>query len=66
MRFRLVCGMAAAFPSSIVTAASAQSTGCQRLARSGKPTKRTRIAAANAAAFTAADMNAVTGTGAPW
>ena len=40
--------------------------GVQSQVEDWKATRSTRVRAKNAAAFVAADMNAVTGVGAPW
>jgi hypothetical protein len=56
IRFTFVCAIARTLPSTIETAESAQSTGAQSHARAWKATSSTRINAANAATFVAADM----------
>ena len=53
-------------PTSIVIAAMIHSTGSQSQRIPPRPTYRTRSSAPNAASFTAAPMNPVTGVGAPW
>ena len=65
MRFTLVCTTPTTVPRIIVTAAIAESTGihCPWSGSSGD--RNTRTNAANAAAFTPVDMNAVTMVGAP-
>src|SRR5437764_8554333 len=65
IRLTLVCATPTTVPTIIVAAATGQSTAPQ-LARSGSNADRkTRTNAANAAAFTPVDMNAVTAGGAP-
>ena len=66
MRFTLVCAIARMLPTTIETAARPHTTGAQSHASAWNATSSTRISAANAATFVAADMNAVTGVGAPW
>ena len=50
----------------IETAASAASAGCQSPTAGPSATSKKRAKTANAAAFVATAMNAVTGVGAPW
>src|SRR6516225_11694886 len=65
IRLTFVCATPTTVPTIIVSAATGQSTVAQ-LARMGSSADRnTRTNAANAAAFTPVDMNAVTAGGAP-
>src|SRR2546421_8808656 len=66
MRLMSVCAMASTEPTTIVTAAMTQMNGVQSQASGLNAVSNTRISAANAATFVAADMNAVTAVGAPW
>src|SRR3989304_3022978 len=65
IRLTSVCAIAIRLPAAIVSAASVQTTGCQFQVSGWNDTSSTRISAANAATFVAADMNAVTAGGAP-
>ena len=70
MRFTLRCGIASTFPTNMVSAASHTTSFCQPCGPSAadgspKPPTRMRTRVANAATFTAAAMNPVTGAGAP-
>ena len=59
------CATASTAPTTMVAAASTQMIGTQFHVRGWNATSSTRISARNAAAFVAADMNPVTGVGAP-
>src|SRR5437879_953726 len=61
-----VCAIASTLPRTIEIAASAQITGVQSHVSGWNDTSSTRARARNPATFVAADMNAVTGVGAPW
>ena len=61
-----VCTSAARFPHASETQAITASATVQRFCSCGKAVTRRRIVAIRAATFVAADMNAVTGVGAPW
>src|SRR2546421_4045609 len=70
IRLTLRCGIASTLPTIIVSAASQTTSFCQpcgpRAAHgSPNPPTRMRTSVANAATFTAAAMNPVTGAGAP-
>ena len=54
------------FPTTIETAASTASAGCQLSTAGPSATSKKRTKTQNAAAFVATAMNAVTGVGAPW
>ena len=60
------CAIASTLPRITDAAARTQITGVQSHVSGWNATSRTRISARNAATFVAADMNAVTGVGAPW
>src|SRR5204863_118055 len=66
IRFTSVCAIASSDPTTIETADSTQMNGVQSHASGLNAVSNTRISAANAATFVAADMDAVTGGGAPW
>src|SRR6266480_3116760 len=66
IRFTSVCAVASSDPTTIDTADRTQMNGVQSHASGLNAVSNTRISAANAAIFVAADMNAVTGVGAPW
>ena len=66
MRLMSVWAIASTQPTTIESAASTQITGCQSHVSGWNATISTRINATKAATFVAADMNAVTGVGAPW
>src|SRR5438132_12165279 len=66
IRLMSVWAMARTDPTTIVTAAITQMKGVQSHASGLNAVSKTRISAANAATFVAADMNAVTAVGAPW
>src|SRR5438309_11377328 len=61
-----VWAMAMTEPTTIVTAASTTMNGVQSQASGLNAVSNTRIRAAKAATFVAADMKAVTAVGAPW
>ncbi len=58
--------MASTLPTITDAAARTQITGTQSHESGWRATSRTRTRARNAATLVAADMNAVTGVGAPW
>src|SRR5439155_4233752 len=60
------CAIASTEPTSIVAAESPITKGCQSHASGLNAVSNTRMSAANAATFVAADMKAVTAVGAPW
>ena len=62
----LVWTTASVEPTTSVSTATTQITGCQSSTRLVNPYVITRISAANPATFAADAMNAVTGVGAPW
>src|SRR3989442_7052461 len=66
IRFTSDWAMARTLPTITVTAARAHTTGVQSHVSGWNATSRTRMRAKNAATLVAADMNAVTGAGAPW
>src|SRR6185369_9577045 len=65
IRLTFVCTTPTTVPKIIVTAAIAESTGIQCACSGSSGDRKTRAKAANAAAFTPVDMNAVTIVGAP-
>src|SRR5919106_6734625 len=65
IRFTFVCTTPTTVPTIIVTAAMAESTGIHCACSGSSGERNTRTNAANAAAFTPVDMNAVTIVGAP-
>src|SRR4051812_22153483 len=65
MRLTLVCTTPTTVPTIIVTAAMTDSTGIQYACSGSSDDRNTRAKAANAAALTLVDMNAVTIVGAP-
>ncbi len=65
IRFTFVCPSAMRLATTMVIAASHHRIGIQSSYAASKATTKTRRNATNAAAFTADDMNAVTGAGAP-
>src|SRR5581483_12519193 len=62
----LVCMSAAKFPTSMVNSAEAHTNGSQRFVMGENEVMNTRRKTAKAAALGPADMNRVTGAGAPW
>src|SRR5438105_959613 len=66
MRLTSVWAMARTAPTTMVTAESTTMNGVQSHWSGLNAVSNTRIRAANAATFVAADMNAVTAVGAPW
>ena len=66
MRFTSRWAIATMLPSAIVSTASAMTSGDHCGRRGPRPCTSTRTTAANAVAFGATDMKAVTGVGAPW
>ena len=66
MRFTSVCTIAAMLPTSSDSTASTNTIGRQSTLYSANEPTNTRRIAANAAAFVADAMNAVTGVGDPW
>ena len=65
IRFRLRCASATRFPTTIVIAANHQTISVHTTVTGPSASSSTRSIAANAAALTAAAMNAVMGVGAP-
>src|SRR5437763_14294586 len=65
-RLMLGCSSAAKFPRIIVSSAHDHTNGSQRFVIGSNAVIYTRTNMANATAFGPADMNAVTGAGAPW
>src|SRR5262245_52128429 len=65
IRLMLLCSTPSTDPPIIVTAAIADRIGTQRPCSGSSGQRKTRANAANAAALTAVDMNAVTTVGAP-
>ena len=63
--FDVLCAMASRLPTTIEMRRHPHDDGVQFQAIGWKATSNTRINAMNAATFVAADMNAVTGVGAP-
>jgi hypothetical protein len=57
---------APAFPTTIETAASAASAGCQLSTAGPSATSKNRTTTQKTAAFVATAMKVVTGVGAPW
>src|SRR5579883_1221852 len=66
MRLMLDWVSAAKFPMIMVSSAEDHTNGSQRLEIGRKAVMKTRKKTANAAALGPADMNSVTGAGAPW
>ena len=66
IRFTSRCAIATIDPSTTDSTASTSTSGTQSHASGWNPTRNTRMNAKKAAVFVAADMNAVTGVGAPW
>src|SRR5437764_15128451 len=66
IRSTSVWAIAMTEPTTIVTADRITMNGVQSQASGWNAVSNTRIRAANAATFVAADMNAVTAVGAPW
>src|SRR3982750_3914749 len=65
-RLMFDCVSAAKLPMIMVSSAENQRYGSQRSAMGPNAVTKMRIRIANAAAFGPADMNALTGAGAPW
>ena len=65
-RLMSVCTSAAMLPQASETQAITASAIVQRFSSLGKAVTSRRIVRTRAATFVAADMNAVTGVGAPW
>ena len=66
MRFTSVCAIASTLPTTIETAESAATAGRRSHCRATNATSSTRTSPTKTATLVAADMNAVTGLGAPW
>jgi hypothetical protein len=66
MRFTSDWAIASTLPTTIETADRAATAGARSHCKAPKATSSTRTSATNTATFVAADMNAVTGLGAPW